>query len=416
MSLFSFLTEEPRITGSLNIDLSVLGFDTTRNNALDITIPISASLLPDIELGNGSNNLLQGNSSSFSESVSIPPFPVTLRFPTIEVEFIFIFPSPIPIPIPTFGTINETFDVVIPPFPLPNTPEDFIAGFGGNDLLRGFGGSDVLIGDDLFSQASDGVDTLEGGSGEDVLIGGGAGDRIDGGNDDDFILGDYFLGLVNENILIDLAFPGQFVANNANIAELEFLGSIPIGNASYDANIGVEFGPTSITIGSGNEGNDTINGGNGNDVILADRGNDRVNGDNGIDIIIGGADNDIINGGEGNDIISGDYIVPQGFSIPTDEEDFAIDLGVEGNDTISGGAGDDVILGDGGDDDISGDQGVDVIIGGADNDIINGGEGNDIITGDYIIPQGFSVPTDEEDFEIDLGVEGNDTIIVSFPS
>ncbi|WP_458790512.1 Hint domain-containing protein [Yoonia sp. MH D7] len=58
------------------------------------------------------------------------------------------------------------------------------------------------------------------------------------------------------------------------------------------------------------------------------------------------------------------------------------DDGVDGNDTIFGGAGDDVIYGEGGDDTLVGGSGEDTIFGGAGNDDIDGGTGNDVLYGD----------------------------------
>jgi Ca2+-binding RTX toxin-like protein len=283
MSLFTFFTTNPRITGSLDIRLEVLDglFSKVVNNNIDIAIPFNFSQLPDSLVGNSGNDELNGNSSSFPQSVTIPTFPFTISYPTIEVDF----PPPLFLPIPSFGSGSDDIDVTVPPFSITNTPNDFLVGFGGNDLIRGFGDQDVLIGDGLApnEEGIDGVDTLEGGDGNDVIIGGGAGDNISGGNDDDFILGDYFLGLANGSIPINLD-RTVFERTNSPIADLELLGFIPIGSATYSANISAEFGSVSINIGSGNEGNDTISGGNGNDVIISDRGNDLVNGDAGNDI------------------------------------------------------------------------------------------------------------------------------------
>jgi hypothetical protein len=54
-----------------------------------------------------------------------------------------------------------------------------------------------------------------------------------------------------------------------------------------------------------NSGSDTINGGNGVDVIDAGDGNDIINGGNGDDILDGGAGDDVINGERGADTITG---------------------------------------------------------------------------------------------------------------
>jgi Ca2+-binding RTX toxin-like protein len=58
-----------------------------------------------------------------------------------------------------------------------------------------------------------------------------------------------------------------------------------------------------------------------------------------------------------------------------------VTAGVEGNDSIDGGAGNDTILGDGGNDTLLGGGNNDSIEGGAGNDSIDGGTGDDTVTG-----------------------------------
>jgi Ca2+-binding RTX toxin-like protein len=52
-------------------------------------------------------------------------------------------------------------------------------------------------------------------------------------------------------------------------------------------------------------GSSTINGTNGNDLILGGSGIDTINGLDGSDCILGGGGADIINGGNGNDVCIG---------------------------------------------------------------------------------------------------------------
>ena len=80
--------------------------------------------------------------------------------------------------------------------------------------------------------------------------------------------------------------------------------------------------------------------------------------------IVGGAGDDTIDGGAGNDQINGGA------------GDDTIDGGA-GNDQIGGGAGIDMINGGAGNDEIYGDDGDDTIEGGAGNDEINGNDGTD---------------------------------------
>lgn len=87
----------------------------------------------------------------------------------------------------------------------------------------------------------------------------------------------------------------------------------------------------------GGAGNDTINGGGGNDTIYGGPGNDLLNGNGGNDLIFGGVGNDTINGGAGND-------------------------------TLWGGVGADSISGGDGNDTLGGVLGVNTLMGGAGSD------------------------------------------------
>jgi len=83
--------------------------------------------------------------------------------------------------------------------------------------------------------------------------------------------------------------------------------------------------------------------------------------------------------------------------------------GVEGDDSIDGGAGDDLIDGNGGNDTLLGGTGVDTINGGDGNDVIDGGDNSDVIDGgagdDSITDTGGAFSDDTID-----GGSGNDTI------
>ncbi|MEX0371770.1 MAG: Hint domain-containing protein [Tateyamaria sp.] len=83
--------------------------------------------------------------------------------------------------------------------------------------------------------------------------------------------------------------------------------------------------------------------------------------------------------------------------------------GVEGNDSIDGGAGDDSIDGNGGNDTLLGGTGVDTISGGSGDDVIDGGDNTDFVYGgagnDSITDSGGATSDDTID-----GGSGNDTI------
>ena len=98
-------------------------------------------------------------------------------------------------------------------------------------------------------------------------------------------------------------------------------------------------------------GNDTLDGGNGNDAILGLAGNDTLNGGNGNDVLDGGGGNDGLTGGNGNDLLFGSF----------------------GMDTLIGGNGDDSLDGGAGDDSLTGGRGPDLFV-------FHAGFGEDTIT------------------------------------
>lgn len=120
---------------------------------------------------------------------------------------------------------------------------------------------------------------------------------------------------------------------------------------------------------------------------------------------------DTVNGGNGNDILFGDlvsfngiagegYQAMQAFvaqktgvaasSVTTSNvhqyitehyTEFDVSGAHDGNDTLLGGAGNDIIFGQGGNDLLDGGKGNDILLGGTGNDTLIGGSGNDILIG-----------------------------------
>ena len=93
-------------------------------------------------------------------------------------------------------------------------------------------------------------------------------------------------------------------------------------------------------------GSGTLNGSNGNDLILASAGNDTLNGRAGADCLVAGSGADTLDGGAGGDVL----------------------LAGDGNDNLSGSAADDTLYGEAGDD---------ALDGGAGSDTCDGGSGSD---------------------------------------
>jgi serralysin len=117
--------------------------------------------------------------------------------------------------------------------------------------------------------------------------------------------------------------------------------------------------------GTASTANDTINGGNGDDVITgASSYTDSDGNFTESDFYMGGGGNDTITGGEGNDHIYGNL--------------FSSSAGAaDGNDNIAAGNGNDYVNGNAGNDTIDGGYGKDRLYGGNGNDVLTGGAGND---------------------------------------
>jgi Ca2+-binding RTX toxin-like protein len=121
--------------------------------------------------------------------------------------------------------------------------------------------------------------------------------------------------------------------------------SLKVNGLSGNDNI--SFGSTQIGA--------TVDGDDGNDVILGTANADTISGGKGHDYIFAGGGNDSVTGGDGNDVI----------------------IGGKGNDTLHGDAGNDVISGADGDDQLFGDAGNDLLFGAAGSDKVDGGAGTD---------------------------------------
>ncbi len=183
--------------------------------------------------------------------------------------------------------------------------------------------------------------------------------------------------------------------------------------------VGVIFNNIENAIGG--DGNDTIYGSNGANLLYGQRGDDTINGGSGIDTLYGGWGDDTLDGGlfkdnsygeEGNDrfrVTNGDFGDNVYGGNGTDTLDlsgwtnasiaFNVNLvtqnyqflpnayGVDGTydaqsiENVTGSNYDDTITGDGVDNLLKGAGGNDTLFGGGGTDTIFGGEGNDTING-----------------------------------
>ncbi|MBY5933018.1 Hint domain-containing protein [Tateyamaria omphalii] len=133
--------------------------------------------------------------------------------------------------------------------------------------------------------------------------------------------------------------------------------------------IGMPPGPEYSVTGTpaGVEGNDVINGGDGDDTIFGDGGNDTLS---------GGANNDSVDGGTGDDVLAGNGGADTLIGGSGDDSM----SGDGGSDSLTGGTGDDTLEGGNGADTLEGQQGADSLVGGAGADVLVGDDGSDSTT------------------------------------
>ena len=132
-----------------------------------------------------------------------------------------------------------------------------------------------------------------------------------------------------------------------------------------------------MSIDIGSNGDDTLTGGSGSDVLVGRRGDDTLRGGAGDDLLLGGSGDDELKGGKGDDLLeggSGDDELAGGRG-----DDLL--LGGSGDDELNGGRGDDLLEGGSGDDELAGGRGDDLLLGGSGDDELNGGRGDDLLLG-----------------------------------
>ncbi|TNE63534.1 MAG: hypothetical protein EP335_09705, partial [Alphaproteobacteria bacterium] len=240
---------------------------------------------------------------------------------------------------------------------------DRISGNDADNLLEGNAGNDTLAG-------GAGADTLLGGGGNDSLTGSTGADRFvfDAGWGDDTIT-DFDAvtdvidmsgtGLYRDGVTITQAGSDVIVADSGG-------NSIRILGATLD-DINARMLGLADAIGAtltGTANNDTLTGGNDDDVILGLDGSDSLSGAAGDDSLEGGDGSDELLGRDGDDTLAGG-----------NDDDYL--QGGDGHDLLIGGDGPDQLVGGNGDDMISGGAGDDQIYMGYGDDTIDGGAGTD---------------------------------------
>ncbi len=174
---------------------------------------------------------------------------------------------------------------------------DTLTGGSGNDLLEGKNAADTLIG-------GAGADTLKGGDGDDALTGGDGADSIDGEADTDRVVESTNLHFTVTNSALEL----HDADSGRTLIETDTLTSVEGADLSGGdgANELDASGATTIAVTlRGGGGDDTLTGGDSNDVLLGELGDDELYGGDGHDLIVGGYGADTLDGGVDADILIG---------------------------------------------------------------------------------------------------------------
>ncbi len=220
------------------------------------------------------------------------------------------------------------------------TDQQDIEQLAGPGRYDAHGGNDFVFG-------SSGNDTVFGGAGADIVYGGDGDDQIDLGSSTSVAFDQAYGGMGNDRITATAI---SYIEGGAGNDIITGSKELPMGPTQSDT----LYGGDGDDVISGRGGPDLIYGGNGNDriIVIADvlenarlvevyggDGNDRIV-VKGVALFADGGADAILDGGIGNDTI----------------------VAVSGDDLIFGGDGVDNIAGNGGDDTISGGAGADNFI------------------------------------------------------
>ena len=287
---------------------------------------------------------------------------------------------------------------------------DYLCGTVGDETLEGGAGNDWITG--TGGGAEDGNDLMLGEAGADVLMGGRGNDTLIGGAGDDTLTG-YWIGMRTGASDADTA---VFSGNRDN-----YLSSYDTATGTFTVTDTVSDDGTDkvsdidyfafadgtataaemllpvhrlIEGGAGNDSlvagawSDTIQGAAGNDTLAGQGGDDSLQGDAGADVLRGGAGNDLLDGGADVDTATFDEVqgavqvdLELGMATGDGGDDVLTDIenviGSAGADEITGNGSMNILRGGAGDDDIAAGAGDDILEGGSGNDTLTGGSGSD---------------------------------------
>lgn len=308
---------------------------------------------------------------------------------------------------------------------------DELSGDTNNNTIHGDDGNDTLSGGSYGAQEADGDDHLYGEGGDDNISGGGGSDTIYGGDGNDTLSGGgYALEYDGDDKIYggagnDTLYAGGQSGENLGTVILDggtgndtFFGADGTDIVTYEdatSAVTVDLRSTDPQNVGGGQGIDTfhyigsVTGSAFNDVLIATDGNNIMNGGDGNDFIdlsgwqqqfvfIG---NDTANGGAGTDTVS--------FANARDV--VTVSLAIQGPQAVGGGGGGatdtlssiENLVGSSFNDTLTGSKFDNVLAGGVGDDTIYGGAGNDTIRAN-----GFLTAADKFD-----GGSGADTLALS---
>jgi Ca2+-binding RTX toxin-like protein len=177
-----------------------------------------------------------------------------------------------------------------------NASANMLKGGAGNDVLDGAQGNDEIY-------AGAGNDTLLGGEGNDWLVGQEGADTMRGGlGDDSYSVADAtdtVFEAAGEGYDTVYTTLNNLILSN-NVEELTFVGGGNFDGAGNDSDNAIKSGAGNDSL-DGRQGNDSIFAGAGNDLLMGGDGNDWLVGQEGDDTLIGGSGSDWLAGGAGSD-------------------------------------------------------------------------------------------------------------------
>ncbi|MCO7574352.1 type I secretion C-terminal target domain-containing protein, partial [Pseudomonas chlororaphis] len=120
-------------------------------------------------------------------------------------------------------------------------------------------------------------------------------DKVSGGDGNDILFGDLvsFNGIAGEG----------YQAMQAYVAKQNGVDVSQVSTSNVHQYITEHY--KEFDVSGSHDGNDTLLGGAGNDILFGQGGNDTLDGGKGNDILLGGTGNDTLIGGQGNDILIG---------------------------------------------------------------------------------------------------------------